>query len=75
MEPEYDIFEIKPESGLYWCKSIRGTQNAIDALAEIGHSTDNECFATNLQTQQVVGHINVGRARALILEDDDRNAN
>jgi hypothetical protein len=74
MEPEYDIFEIRTESGLFWRKSIRGTQNAIDALAEIGQTTDNECFATDLETQQVLAYINIGRARAQILEDD-RNVN
>jgi len=44
----------------------------LEALAE---QTVNECFATDITTQEIIGRVNEGRATARILDDDWSSTN
>jgi hypothetical protein len=42
-----------------WRGCVEGTQPALATLEAMGHHTNNECFATNLRTKEVIGRVNV----------------
>jgi len=58
----YDLFEIFPDGSVMWRVSIHGTELALATLAAIGKQTINECFAKNLNTQQIIGQVNEASA-------------
>jgi hypothetical protein len=64
MNIDYDVFDVLPNRSLMLRASIRGMQRALAALKTIGSRTSNECFATELETQEVIGRVNNGRAAA-----------
>ena len=60
MEPEYDVFEVLLDRTVKWHFCVREKQRALDMLKALGSRTFNECFATNLQTQQIISRVNLG---------------
>ncbi len=75
MDHDYDVFEVFPDHSLRWHVCIHGTQLALTTLEELGKQTVNECFASNISTQEIIGRVNEGRAAARILDDDDSGVN
>ena len=73
MEHEYDVFEICPDHSLRWRVCVFGRRATLATLAALADETVNECFATEIGTQEIIGRINEGRARARILDDDAAN--
>jgi hypothetical protein len=64
MNIDYDVFEVLPNRSLMLRVSIRGTQRALAVLKAVGSRTSNECFATEIETQEVIGRVNNGRGAA-----------
>jgi hypothetical protein len=75
MEHEYDVFELFPDHTIRWRVCVNGSQTALAKLAALAKLTDNECFATDISTQEVIGRVNEGRATARILDDDWSDVN
>ena len=75
MEHEYDVFELFPDHTIRWRVCVHGTQTALAKLEALAKLTDNECFATDVSTQEIIGRVNEGRATVRILEDDWSGAN
>ena len=72
MKTEYDLFEILPNRSLVWHAWVRGTQGALEMLKAVGNRTCNECFATDLETREIIGSVNVnkeGRAAQSIVNE------
>lgn len=67
---EYDLFEVFPDHTIRWRVCVHGTQTALAKLDALAQLTDNECFATDISTQEIIGRVNEGRAIARILYDD-----
>jgi hypothetical protein len=59
MTRDYDIFEQKP-AGAVWRASVSSLYNVHPKLAELAESTNNECFALDLVTRQVIARVNAG---------------
>lgn len=66
MNIEYDVFEVLPNRSLTLRASVRGAHSALEALKAVGSRTLNECFAADLETQEVIGRVNDGRGAARI---------
>ena len=75
MERDYDVFEVFPDRTIRWRVCVRGTRTALAKLQALARLTDNECFATDARTQEIIGRVNEGRATARILDDDWSDAN
>jgi hypothetical protein len=58
-----------------WHASVIGLARAVAKLEALGRETLNECFATDLATQEIIGRVNEGRAAATIFDDDGATAN
>jgi hypothetical protein len=58
MDTEYDVFEVLLNGSVKWHLCIRKKQRALDMLKAVGTRTYNECFATNLETQEIIGRVN-----------------
>jgi hypothetical protein len=70
METEYDVFEVLLNRSVKWHLCVREKQLALDMLKALGTRTFNECFATNLGTQEIIGRVNCVRVDPeCILED------
>jgi hypothetical protein len=70
VEAEYDVFEVLSNRSLKWHLCVRGKQRALDMLKALGSRTFNECFATNFETQEIIGRVNGENvASQSILED------
>ena len=72
MDCEYDLYELFPDRSIKWRSCVRGTQRAVEALQEMAEQTDNECFATELGTDEIIARVNEGPQ---ILDDDGSSAN
>jgi hypothetical protein len=70
VDHDYDVFEVYPDRTIRWRICVRGTRPALDTLEALAKQTVNECFATNVSTQEIIGRVNEGRAAARILDDD-----
>ena len=70
MEHDYDVFEVFPDRTIRWRVCVNGTRPALAKLEALARQTDNECFATDISTQEIIGRVNEGRAVARILDDD-----
>ena len=75
MDHDYDVFEVFPDRSLKWRVCVHGTQLALATLEEIAKKTVNECFASNVSTQEIIGRVNEGRSTARILEDEGAGTN
>jgi hypothetical protein len=69
VEHDYDLFEVFPDHTVRWRICIQGARLALAKLQALGQETDNECFATDISTQEIIGRVNQGRATAGILDD------
>jgi hypothetical protein len=76
METEYDVFEIRLNRSVRWHLCIREKQCALDMLKALGSRTFNECFATDLETHEIIGRVNSeGIDSESVLEDYKLAAN
>jgi hypothetical protein len=71
MDSQYDLFERFPDHTLRWRSCVRGTERALEALLEMGQQTVNECFASDLDTNEILARVNEGPQ----ILDDDSTAN
>lgn len=70
MKTEYDVFEVLLNRSVKWHSCVREKQLALDMLKALGTRTFNECFATDLGTQEIIGRVNCGNVGPeSILED------
>jgi hypothetical protein len=69
VERDYDLFEVFPDHTVRWRVCVHGTRSALAKLHALAKQTDNECFAADISTQEVIGRVNQGRATAEILDD------
>ena len=75
MHRQYDIFEIYPDHSVKWHACVVGLARALEKLDALGRETLNECFATDLDTQQIVARVNAGPPVTKIVDDDTASAN
>jgi len=75
MNRQYDVFEIYPDHSVKWHAWVVGLARAIEKLEALGRETLNECFATDLGTQQIVARVNAGPSAEKILDDSSASAN
>jgi len=61
VETEYDVFEVLSNRSVKWRLCVREKQRALDMLKALGSRTFNECFATNIDTQEIIGRVNAAR--------------
>jgi hypothetical protein len=64
MDRYYDIFEILPDDSLRWRMCIAGAANVASALKGLGGLTQNECFAVNINTNEVLARVNEKKAKS-----------
>jgi len=69
VEHDYDLFEVFPDHTVRWRVCVQGTRLALAKLQALAKQTDNECFATDISTQEIIGRVNQGRATVGILDD------
>jgi hypothetical protein len=70
VETEYDVFEILLNRSVKWHLCVREKQRALNMLKALGSRTFNECFATDLETHEIIARVNNGNiASQAILED------
>jgi hypothetical protein len=74
VETEYDVFEILLNRSVKWHLCVHEKQRALDMLKALGTRTFNECFATNLGTQEVIGRVNSGSTGSQAVLEDYRFA-
>jgi hypothetical protein len=74
METEYDVFEIRLNRSVKWHLCIREKQCALDMLKALGTRTFNECFATDLETHEIIGRVNSESIGSEAVLEDYRSA-
>jgi hypothetical protein len=62
---EYDLFERFTEGSVVWRVYVRGIQNAVATLKELGSLSTNEHFAIHTLTNAVVARVNAVSADEL----------
>jgi hypothetical protein len=75
VDHQYDVFEIYPDHSVKWHACVVGLAGALEKLETLGRETLNECFATDLGTQQIVARVNAGPSVEKILDDSSASAN
>jgi hypothetical protein len=60
LEIEYDVFEALINRSVKWHWCVREKQLALAMLKALGTRTFNECFPTNLGTEEIIGRVNCG---------------
>jgi len=73
MNTEFDVFEILHNGSLKWHLCVREKQRALDLLKAVGSRTFNECFATTLETQEIIGRVNEKHLAVQSVILDNRN--
>jgi hypothetical protein len=58
VETEYDVFEVLLNRSVKWHLCVREKRCALDMLKALGSRTFNECFATDLETNEIIGRVN-----------------
>jgi hypothetical protein len=58
VEREYDIFEQLPDGAPLWRGHASGLLNLRVKLIEVATTTNNQCFAMHIGTQEVVARLN-----------------
>jgi hypothetical protein len=58
MNTEFDVFEILQNGSVRWHLCVQEKQRALNMLRAVGSRTFNECFATDLETQEIIGRVN-----------------
>jgi hypothetical protein len=74
MDTEYDVFEILINRSVKWHLCVREKQRALDMLMALGTRTFNECFATDLGTQEIIGRVNIGAMAPHSIVEEHRAA-
>ena len=64
MERQYEIFEVLPNGSTLRTSIVSGLEFALLTLRELARHTNNECFAEDAETRQVVSQLNVPRANS-----------
>jgi len=59
---------------LKWHLCVREKQRALDMLKALGSQTFNECFATDLETHEIIARVNSGSIAAQSIIEDYRSA-
>jgi hypothetical protein len=59
----YEIFEVMPNGSPQRVTVVSGLEFAKLALQRLANQTNNECFAADAKTRQVVIHMNVASAK------------
>jgi hypothetical protein len=58
MDREYDLFEKLADGSVIWRVCVRGIENAVAKLKELGSDSPNEHFAIHTPTKTVVARVN-----------------
>jgi hypothetical protein len=58
MDRDYDLFERFADGSVIWRACIRGIENAIAKLKELGSDSPNEHFAIHTPTKAVIARVN-----------------
>ncbi|MGB9244400.1 MAG: hypothetical protein WCC03_13680 [Candidatus Acidiferrales bacterium] len=58
MDRDYDLFERLDDGSVIWRACVRGIENAIAKLKEMGGDSPNEHFAIHTPTKAVVARVN-----------------
>jgi len=74
VKTEYDVFEILLNHSVKWHLCVREKQRALDMLKALGRRTFNECFATDLETHEIIARVNSGSIAAQSIIEDYRSA-
>jgi hypothetical protein len=74
VETEYDVFEILLNRSVKWHLCVREKQRALNMLKALGSRTFNECFATNLETHEIIARVNNGSIGTQSILEDYRAA-
>ena len=69
MDSRYDVFQIYPDHSIRWRVCVVGRQETLVELEALTNETVNKYFATDVGTQEIVGHVHEGRAQERILDD------
>jgi hypothetical protein len=64
MNREYDIFERLPDASVRRLIRVHGTRHVPAVLEKRGKQTENECFAMNIRTREIVARVNDQVARS-----------
>jgi len=72
---DYDLFEMFPDHSLRWRVSVHGTQFALATLEELARQTNNECFATDIGSQEIIGRVNKGGSAPQFRNEDGSRRN
>jgi hypothetical protein len=58
MERQYDVFECMPDVSLMWRGFVHGLEKTHPRLQVLGTETENECFARDTPTHDIVARVN-----------------
>lgn len=58
MERTYEVFEMLADGTVLWRDLVRGLGRARDRLDQLANHSDNEFFAVDLTTRQLVKRVN-----------------
>jgi hypothetical protein len=64
MDREYDIFEKLPDGSILWRTVIKGLENALARLKELGAVSPNEHFAIHTPSNVIIARVNEPEADA-----------
>jgi hypothetical protein len=56
-KPQYEIFEQLPDTAVLRAV-VPGLFETQRTLCELGHKTQNECYAIYPPTREIIGHVN-----------------
>jgi hypothetical protein len=74
MNTEFDVFEILQNGSVRWHLCVQVKQRALNMLRALGSRTFNECFATDLETQEIIGRVNQRHLAAPSVMNDARTS-
>jgi hypothetical protein len=63
MNKDYDIPERLPDASVRCLIRVHGTAHVPKVLEEMGKQTNNECFAMNVLTREIIARVNDKVAR------------
>jgi hypothetical protein len=72
MNTEFDVFEILQNGSVRWHLCVQEKQRALNMLKAVGSRTFNECFATDLETQEIIGRVNERHSAVPCMINDTR---
>ena len=63
MDRDYDIFERFPDTSSRCLVRVHGTHHVPKILEAQGKRTQNECYAINVRTREIIARVNDKAAR------------